>query len=168
MADVRHEVSSYGLDTAGLGEVLHEEQDEPGAERRHPGGDREGLTSSGAAPGQIQLDLAYLAVAPGVPGHLEHRIDGEFSATDQSEGVRRRAGLDHGVRLVEDDGRGAEHREHGVHTRRKHRVRMQEVLVGRFWSRSLQRNASMAMTPVSTPAIAAAAATAAFTSMPPG
>ncbi len=43
-----------------------------------------------------------------------------------------------------------------------------EVRVGRFWSRSLQRNASMAMTPVSTPAIAAAAATAAFTSMHPG
>ncbi|WP_226652605.1 sensor histidine kinase [Streptomyces hydrogenans] len=41
-----------------------------------------------------------------------------------------------------------------------------EVRVGRAWSRSLQRNASMAITPVHTPAIAANAATAAFTSMP--
>lgn len=43
-----------------------------------------------------------------------------------------------------------------------------DVRVGRAWSRSLQRNASMAMTPVHNPAIAAAAATAAFTSMHPG
>lgn len=43
-----------------------------------------------------------------------------------------------------------------------------EARVGRRCSRSLTRNASMAMTPVSTPAIAAAAATAAFTSMRPG
>ncbi len=43
-----------------------------------------------------------------------------------------------------------------------------ELRVGRAWSRSLQRNASIAMTPVQTPAIAAAAATAAFTSMCPG
>lgn len=42
-----------------------------------------------------------------------------------------------------------------------------EVRVGRAWSRSLQRNASMAITPVHTPAIAANAATAAFTSMAP-
>lgn len=43
-----------------------------------------------------------------------------------------------------------------------------DVRVGFFWSRSLQRNASMAITPVHNPAIAAAAATAAFTSIPKG
>lgn len=43
-----------------------------------------------------------------------------------------------------------------------------ELRVGLAWSRSLQRNASMAKTPVHSPAIAATAATAASTFMTPG
>ena len=125
MADVRDEVAPYGLDSAGLGEVLDQEEHQPGAERGDPGGDREGLAAAGAAPGQVQLDLSYLAVAPGVAGHLKHRLDGELAAADQSEGVRGGAGLDHGVGLVEHDGGGAQHGQHGVDAGREHRVGVQ-------------------------------------------
>ncbi len=89
------------------------------------GGDGQGLPPSGPPPRQIQLDLAYFPVATGVAGHLHHRLDGELAAAHQPEGVRGRAGLDHGVGLVEDDGRGPEHGEHRVDARRKHRVRVQ-------------------------------------------
>ncbi|BFO22626.1 hypothetical protein SHKM778_90140 [Streptomyces sp. KM77-8] len=125
MVDVGDEVASYGFYAAGLGEVLDEQQDEPGAERRHPRGHREGLAAPGPPAGQVQLDLAYLAVAPGVTCHLHHGFHGEFAAADQSEGVRGGAGLDHAVGLVEDDGGRAQHGQDGVHTRRKHRVRVQ-------------------------------------------
>lgn len=125
VADVRDEVAADGLDASGLGEVLDEQEDEPGAQRGHPGRHRQGFAPAGAAPGQVQLDLAYLSVASGVPRHQEHRFDGELAATDQPEGVRGGAGLDYGVGLVEDDGRGAEHGQNGVHARRKHGIGVQ-------------------------------------------
>ena len=97
MADVGDEVAADGLDPAGLGEVLDQQQDQPGAERGDPGGDGEGLAPAGAAPRQVQLDLPDLAVPPGVAGHPQHRLDGELAAADQPEGVRGGAGLDDGV-----------------------------------------------------------------------
>ena len=66
---------------------------------REPSGATRAETAS-ASPrpvprrGQVQLDLPYLAVPPGVPGHLEHRVDGQPAAADQPQRVRRRAGLD--------------------------------------------------------------------------
>ena len=71
------------------------------------------------------------------------------AAADQPEGVRRRAGLDHGVALVQDDGGGAQHGQDGVHARAAAPASVcREVRVGRACSRSLQRNASTAITPV--------------------
>lgn len=132
MADVRDEVAPYRLDAAGLGEVLHQEEDQPGAERRDTGGDREGLPAPGAAPGEVQFDLSYLPVPSGVPGHQEHRLHGQLSAPDQAERVRGRAGLDDGVGLVEDDRGGAQDGQDGVHARRKHRVGVQGGTCGAF------------------------------------
>lgn len=132
MAHVRDEVAPYRLYAPGLGEVLDEEQYEPGAEGGHPGGDGEGLAAAGAAPGQVQLDLPYLAVAPGVPGHLEHGFDGELAAAHQTEGVRRRAGLDDGVPFVEDHRRGAQHRQDRVHAGWQDRVGVQGGPGGSF------------------------------------
>ena len=86
---------------------------------REPSGATRAETASASPPPraaawQIQLDLAYLAVPPGVAGHLEHRLDGELAAAHQPEGVRGGAGLDHGVGLVEHDGGGAQHGQDGV------------------------------------------------------
>lgn len=125
MADVGDEVAPYRFYPAGLGEILDEEQDEPGAEGCHPGGDGEGLAAAGAAPGQIQFDLPYLAVSAGVAGHVQHRLDGEFPAAHQTEGVRRGAGLDDGVALVEDDRGGAEHGQDCVDAGRQDGVGVQ-------------------------------------------
>ena len=125
VADVRHEVAAHRLDPAGLRQVLDQQEHQPGAQRGDPCGDREGLTPAGAAARQIQLDLAYLAVPAGVPGHLEHRVDGQLAAAHQPEGVRRGAGLDHRVALVQHDGGGAQHGQDGVHARRQHRVGVQ-------------------------------------------
>lgn len=168
VADVRDEVAAYGLDAAGLGQVLDEEEHQPGAERRHPRGDGEGVAPARAAPRQVQLDLAYLPVAPGVAGHLQHLVHGQLPAADQTERVRRGARLHHRVALVEHDGGGAQHGQDRVDAGGRTASVCSDVRVGLAWSRSLQRNASTAMAPVSRPAIAANAATAAFTSMRPG
>lgn len=122
VAHVRDEVAPYRFDTAGLGEVLHQQEHQPGAERGDARGDGECIAPPCPPPRQIQLDLPYLPVPPCVPGHLQHRLHGEPAAADQAEGVRRRAGLDDRVGLVEDDGRRTEHGKDGVHARRKHRV----------------------------------------------
>lgn len=132
MADIGHEVASYGFDSAGLGEVLDQEQDEPGAERRHPGGHGECLAPARAAPGKVQFDLAYLPVPARVAGHDDHWLDGQFPAAHETEGVRGRAGLDHGVGLVEYDGGGAEHGQNRVDARRQDRVGVQRGAGGAF------------------------------------
>ncbi len=119
---VRDEIAPYGLDAAGLGEVLDQEQDEPGAEGGDARRDREGLAAAGTAPGQVELDLAYLPVAARVAGHVEHGLDGQFAAAYEPEGVSGGRGLDDGVPLVEYDGGGAEHGEDGVHAGREHRI----------------------------------------------
>ena len=95
------------------------------AARRAPRGAGAGRPAAAAAPGQIQLDLAYLTVTPGVAGHLEHGLDGEFASAHQPEGVGGGAGLDDGVGLVEDHCGGAEHRENGVHAGREYGIGVQ-------------------------------------------
>lgn len=120
VAHIGDEVPPDGLDPPGLGEVLHQQQHQPRSQRRHPGGDGQGLAPPGAPPGQVQLHLPYLPVPPGLPGHLQHGLDGEPSAADQSEGVGGGAGLDDGVGLVEDDRRGTQHRQDGVDPGREH------------------------------------------------
>lgn len=125
MADVGDEVAPDHLDAPGLGQVLDQQQHEAGAERGDPGGDRQGLAAAGAPARKIQLHLPYLTVTAGVAGHVEHRLHGQLPAPDQPQCVRRGAGLDHRVALVEHHRRGAEHREHGVHAGRQDRVRVQ-------------------------------------------
>ncbi len=119
MAHVGDEVAPDRLYATGLGEVLDQEQHQPGAQRGDPGGDGEGVPAAGAAPGEVQLDLPYLAVPPGVAGHVEHRLDGEATTSDQAQRIGGGAGLDDAVALVEHDGGGAEHGEDGVHTGRQ-------------------------------------------------
>ena len=125
MAHVRHEVPAYRLDPPGLGEVLDQQQHQPGAQRRDPGGDRQALAAPGTTAWQVQFHLPYLAVPPGLAGHLQHLVDGQPAAAYQPEGVCGGAGLHHCVTLVEDDSRRAQHREHGVHARRQYRVGVQ-------------------------------------------
>ena len=165
MADVGDEVAAYRLDAAGLGEVLDQQQDEPGAERGDPGGDGEGLAAAGAAARQIQLDLAYLAVprvsraicSIGSTASLPPRTSprayaAELALTTASASSRTTAEERSTDSTVSTPGGSTA-------------SVCSEVRVGLAWSRSLQRNASMAMTPVHNPAIAATAATAAFTFM---
>ena len=125
VADVRHEVAPYRFDTAGLGEVLDQEQDETGPERCDPRGDREGLAPARTAPGEIQLHLPYLAVATGVARHVQHRLDSELAAPDKTQRVRGGAGLDDGVALVEHDRGGAQHGEDRVDPRGQYGIRVQ-------------------------------------------
>ena len=89
VADVGDEVAPYRFDTAGLGEVLDQQEHQPGAERGDPGGDREGLAAARTAPRQVQLDLPYLTVPAGVAGHVEHRLDGQLAAPDQARARTR-------------------------------------------------------------------------------
>lgn len=77
MADIGDEVAPYRFYPAGLGEVLDQQEHQPGAERGDPGGDREGLAAARTAPRKVQFHLSYLTVAAGVPGHVQHRLDGE-------------------------------------------------------------------------------------------
>lgn len=170
MADVGDEVAPYRFDTARLGEVLNQQEHQPGTQRGDPGGDREGLAAARTAPRQVQFDLPYLTVPAGVPGHVQHRFDGQPAAPDQAQRIRGGAGLDDAVALVEHDRGGGEDGEDRVDSGGSAPLLSgrRDVRVGFFWSRSLQRNASMAITPVHNPAIAAAAATAAFTSIPKG
>ncbi len=125
VADVGDEVAPHRLDPAGLRQVLHQQEDQPGAEWGDPRGDREGITPSRAAPGQVQLHLPYLAVPSGVPGHLEHGLHGELAAAHQAQRVGGGAGLDDGVALVQHHGRGAQHRQYGVDTRGQPRLGVQ-------------------------------------------
>ncbi len=68
MADVGDEVAPHGLDAAGLGEVLHQQQHQPGAERRHPRGHREGLAASGPPGGGGPAPPAVSRRPAGCPG----------------------------------------------------------------------------------------------------
>jgi hypothetical protein len=120
---VRHigdEVAADRLDPAGLGQVLDQHQDQPGAERGDPDRDGESVAALLAAtPGDVQVRLPYLAVAAGQPGHDQHLVHRDRAAPDQPQGIRGRAGLDHLVAVVQHHGAGAQHREHGVDTGRQ-------------------------------------------------
>jgi hypothetical protein len=119
--DIGDEVAAHGLDPAGLGEVLDQHQDQLRPERGDPDRDGEDVAAGLAAraPGDVQVRLAYLAVAPGQPGHGQHGVDGDRTTADQAERIGCGAGFDHLVAVVQDDGAGAEHREHGIHTGRQ-------------------------------------------------
>ena len=107
VADVGDEVAAHLLDPAGLGAVLDQQQHVRAAERRDPRADDQPAAAERPA-GQLQLALPDHAVAAHRPGQLEQLGVGDLVAADQPVGVRRRAGLDHGVGAVHDDRAGAQ------------------------------------------------------------
>lgn len=168
MAHVRDEVASYRFDAAGLGEVLDQQEHQPGAEgatraetasaspRPVPRRGRSSSTWRISPSRRVSRAIFSIGSTESRPPRTRPRAyAAELALTTASASSRTTAEDRRTDRTVSTPGGST-----GSVCR--------EVRVGRFWSRSLQRNASMAITPVSTPAIAAAAATAAFTSMHPG
>ena len=120
VADVGDEVAADRLDPALAGAVLDQRQHQPGAERRHPGGD----VPRRAAPARRhqQLGLADLPVAAYLLDQLGELVGDQRVAADQADRVRRRGGLEHDVVVVDDDRAAAQHREHGGDARRARRA----------------------------------------------
>ena len=104
------EVAAYRLDPALAGAVLDQRQHQPGAERRHPGGD---VPRGHAGAGHQQLGLADLPVAAYLADQVGELGGAQRRAADQAHGVRRRGRLEHHVAVVDDDRAAAQHREHG-------------------------------------------------------
>jgi hypothetical protein len=71
-----------------------------------------------------QVALADLAVAAHLVDQLEQLLDHQPVAAHQPQRERRRAGLEHVVLRVDHDGRRAQHRQHRVHARGHHRLRL--------------------------------------------
>jgi hypothetical protein len=86
MAHVGHEVAADRVDATRLAAVVDEEQHERLPQRRHPGGDGEGLTAQRTS-GKLELAGADLAVAAGATGQLEQGLGEQPVARDQAEAV---------------------------------------------------------------------------------
>ena len=119
VADVGDEVAAHRLHPAFAGAVLDQREHQPGAQRRHPGGD---VPRGHAGPRHQQLGLADLAVAAYLADQLGELLGDQRAAAHQPEGVRRRGGLQHRVGVVDDDRAAAQHRQHGGHARRAPRA----------------------------------------------
>ena len=111
VGDVRHEVTADGLDAALPGAVLDECEHEPAAQRRDTCGDV--LWCDAPATRDDQLGLADLPVATHLPDEVGQLLHGHLPPAHHAERVGRRRGLDDLVLLVDDEGAGAEHAEHG-------------------------------------------------------
>ena len=111
VGDVGDEVAADRLDAPLAGAVLDERQHQPAAQRGHPGGDVQRRDRPAAR--HHQLGLADLPVAAHLPDQVGELLDRHLVAADQAEGVRRRGGLEDLVLLVDDQGAGAQHGEHG-------------------------------------------------------
>ena len=108
---VGDEVATDRLDAALAGAVLHEGEHQPARQRRDAGVHVHRRPALPAV--HDQLRLADLPVAAYLPDEVGQRGDGEGVAADQPHDVGGRRGLDHAVLLVDDEGAGAEHAEHG-------------------------------------------------------
>ena len=115
VADVRDEVSADRVDASLAGPVLHQDQHQPAAEGRHPGGDVEGRP--GPVPPQNQLPLPDLAVATYQMHHLEQIGHVEPRTSHHPEHVSRCARLEHLVTRTDDERRRPQDGKHCSHPR---------------------------------------------------
>ena len=103
MADVRHEVASNHVDAALLGEVVDEDEDRPGAQRRHAHAELEQLAAQRWSP-DAHLLLAGVAVVGDPLDEVRDVGDRHRVAVDEAQA--RGAGV------------GAQHRPVGSHDER--------------------------------------------------
>ena len=91
VGDVGDEVTPDRLYATLPGAVLDQHQHQPVAQRGHPGV-RRGRGSTGRA-GDVQVDLAGLAVAAYEPDQVAQRLEPDLAVAHQPQGVRRRRRL---------------------------------------------------------------------------
>ncbi len=121
MADVGDEVAADLLDAPRLGVVLGEDEHVRDGQRRdaHP---HDGAGVGVGPAGEVELGLADHPVAADLAGEVAQLAVDELAVPDEPVADRRGGGVDDGVARVEDDGDGAQDRQHLAHAAGQRRL----------------------------------------------
>src|SRR6185437_13942928 len=121
VADVGDEVPAHRVDPVCFSAVLYEDQDELRAERGDPDGDGQRVAAERSAR-DLKFELPDLSIPAHLPGHRDQFLGDQPLTAHQSEGVRRRGCLDHGVAGIEQHRGGSQDLEHRGHAGRHQRL----------------------------------------------